>query len=183
MVFQDYSIYPWKKVLDNVRFGLDLAGVPKKQGNAQAVKYLAKLGLSDRSNEYPNVLSGGMKQRVAIARALAVEPEVLLMDEPFAAVDAQMREVLQEELLELWQADQRTVVFVTHSLDEAVLLADRIIVMSARPGRIVADLVVPFSRPRDPSIRSTAEFAQLEQELRSILRTEVTAQLADQAKE
>lgn len=183
MVFQDYSIYPWKKVLDNVRFGLDLAGVPKKQGNAQAVKYLAKLGLSDRSNEYPNVLSGGMKQRVAIARALAVEPEVLLMDEPFAAVDAQMREILQEELLALWQADQRTVVFVTHSLDEAVLLADRIIVMSARPGRIVADLVVPFSRPRNPSIRSTAEFAQLEQELRSILRTEVTAQLADQAKE
>jgi NitT/TauT family transport system ATP-binding protein len=105
------------------------------------------------------------------------------MDEPFAAVDAQMREVLQEELLELWQADQRTVVFVTHSLDEAVLLADRIIVMSARPGRIVADLVVPFSRPRNPSIRSTAEFAQLEQELRSILRTEVTAQLANQAKE
>lgn len=183
MVFQDYSIYPWKKVLDNVRFGLDLAGVPKKQGNVQAAKYLAKLGLSDRSNEYPNVLSGGMKQRVAIARALAVEPEVLLMDEPFAAVDAQMREILQEELLELWQADQRTVVFVTHSLDEAVLLADRIIVMSARPGRIVADLVVPFRRPRNPSIRSTPEFAQLEQELRSILRTEVTAQLANQAKE
>ena len=178
MVFQDYSIYPWKRVIDNARFGLDIAGVPKKEGNERALKYLAKLGLADRARSYPTTLSGGMKQRVAIARALAVEPEILLMDEPFAAVDAQLREILQEELLALWQADQRTVLFITHSLDEAILLADRVLVMSARPGRIIADIKVPFARPRDPSVRSTAEFAKLEGELRELLRNEVNSHLA-----
>ena len=139
---------------------------------------LKKLGLADRARSYPTTLSGGMKQRVAIARALAVEPEILLMDEPFAAVDAQLREILQEELLALWQADQRTVLFITHSLDEAILLADRVLVMSARPGRIIADIKVPFARPRDPSVRSTAEFAKLEGELRELLRNEVNSHLA-----
>ena len=174
VVFQDYSIYPWKRVIDNVRFGLDLQGMPRKEGNEVARHYLAKLGLADRARAYPAQLSGGMKQRVSIARALAVEPEILLMDEPFAALDAQMRLVLQDELLALWQADRRTVVFITHSLEEAILLGDRVVVMSARPGRIIASKAVPFSRPRDSEeVRSSPEFGALHQELWDLLRTEV----------
>jgi NitT/TauT family transport system ATP-binding protein len=179
MVFQDYSIYPWKKVLDNVRFGLDVMGVPKKDGNERARRYLARLGLADRADSYPSTLSGGMRQRVAIARALAVEPEILLMDEPFAALDAQLRQVLQDELLELWQADRRAVVFVTHSLEEAILLADRVVVMSARPGRIIEIQSVPFARPRHADIRTTPEFTALQARLWDLLRGEVEAHLAD----
>lgn len=178
-VFQDYSIYPWKRVLDNVRFGLDVAGVKRKEGMARARKYLDKLGLGDRARSFPDTLSGGMKQRVAIARALAVEPEILLMDEPFAALDAQMRQVLQDELLALWQSDQRTVLFITHSLEEAILLGDRVLVMSARPGRIVASKRVPFPRPRSAEVRSSPEFAALQAELWDLLRTEVDAHLAE----
>jgi len=178
MVFQDYSIYPWKRVLDNVRFGLDLAGVRKKDGNAKAMEYLTRLGLADRASAYPGELSGGMKQRVAIARALAVEPQILLMDEPFAALDAQMRHVLQDELLTLWQGDRRTVVFITHSLEEAILLGDRVVVMSARPGRIIASKPVPFERPRDAEeVRASAEFGTLHRELWDLLRAEVDSQM------
>jgi NitT/TauT family transport system ATP-binding protein len=181
MVFQDYSIYPWKRVIDNVRFGLDVQGVKKKDGNERARTYLAKLGLSDRATSYPDTLSGGMKQRVAIARALAVEPEILLMDEPFAALDAQMRHVLQDQLLDLWQSDRRTVLFITHSLEEAILLGDRVVVMSARPGRIIASKTVPFERPRSAEIRTSPEFAALHGELWDLLRTEVEAHMADSA--
>jgi NitT/TauT family transport system ATP-binding protein len=180
MVFQEYSIYPWKTVLENVRFGLDVAGVRKRTGNERARSYLAKLGLADRERARPDTLSGGMKQRVSIARALAVEPEILLMDEPFAALDAQLRTVLQEELLHLWQSDQRTVVFVTHSLEEAILLGDRVVVMSARPGRLLASVDVPFDRPRAPEIRTSPEFARLQSELWDMLRHEVEAHLAEQ---
>jgi NitT/TauT family transport system ATP-binding protein len=179
MVFQDYSIYPWKKVLDNVRFGLDIMGVPKKEGNERARRYLSRIGLADRADSYPSTLSGGMRQRVAIARALAVEPEILLMDEPFAALDAQLRQVLQDELLELWQADRRTVLFVTHSLEEAILLADRVVVMSARPGRIMEVQEVPFPRPRHADVRTTPEFAALQAKLWDHLRGEVEAHLAE----
>lgn len=180
MVFQEYSIYPWKTVLDNVRFGLDVSGIPKREGNERARRYLKKLGLADRERARPDTLSGGMKQRVSIARALAVEPEILLMDEPFAALDAQLRTVLQEELLDLWQADQRTVLFVTHSLEEAILLGDRVVVMSARPGRLLASVDVPFERPRHAEIRTTAEFAQLQGTLWELLRKEVEGYLAEQ---
>ncbi len=173
MVFQDYSIFPWKRVLDNARYGLDLQGVKKKEGNARAQKYLDKLGLGERARSWPDTLSGGMKQRVAIARALAIEPEILLMDEPFAALDAQMRQILQDELLDLWQADRRTVLFITHSLEEAILLGDRVLVMSARPGRIIADIPVPFERPRSNHIRESTEFAAMTAELWKLLRAEV----------
>lgn len=173
MVFQDYSIFPWKSVAANVRFGLDMAGVKRSVSGPRVDGWLAKLGLSDFADAYPSTLSGGMRQRVSIARALAVEPEVLLMDEPFAALDAQLRMILQEELLTLWQEDRRTVVFITHSLDEAILLGDRVVVMSARPGKVVADFRVPFERPRSPELRGTAEFAALEQEIWEILRVEV----------
>lgn len=178
MVFQDYSIFPWKKVIDNVRYGLDVEGVPKKQGNERAMTYLRKLGLGDRSKSYPDTLSGGMKQRVAIARALAIEPEILLMDEPFAALDAQMRQILQNELLALWEADRRTVVFITHSLEEAILLGDRVLVMSSRPGRIIAEKHVPFERPRPDALRGSVEFAELSAELWELLRAEVETDLA-----
>ncbi|GAA1787301.1 ABC transporter ATP-binding protein [Pseudarthrobacter sulfonivorans] len=177
MVFQDYNIFPWKSVAANVRFGLDLARVPKKVGKARVESLLARLGLSDFANAYPGTLSGGMRQRVSIARALAVEPEVLLMDEPFAALDAQMRLVMQDELLELWEKDRRTLVFVTHSLEEAILLGDRVIVMSARPGRVIADFRIPFERPRLPEIRGTAEFAALQEEIWGLLRSEVGGRL------
>jgi NitT/TauT family transport system ATP-binding protein len=173
MVFQDYSIFPWKRVLDNVRFGLDVAGVPKAEGNRRAMAWLERMGLADRARSYPGTLSGGMKQRVSIARALAVEPDILLMDEPFAALDAQMRHVLQDELLQLWQADRRTVLFITHSLEEAILLGDRVIVMSARPGRVLESVQVPFPRPRSADVRTSAEFAALHARLWDLLRGEI----------
>ncbi len=178
-VFQDYSVFPWKKVIDNVRFGLQLQGVPKRESRQRAMHYLARLGLADRAGDYPGSLSGGMKQRVAIARALAVEPEILLMDEPFAALDAQLRKVLQDELLELWQGDRRTVVFITHSLEEAVLLGDRVVVMSARPGTVLASKEVPFPRPRDAAVRDLPEFATFVASLWELLRVEVDRHLAD----
>lgn len=172
-VFQDHSVFPWKTVEENIRFGLDLVSNDHAENSRRARSWAERLGLSDFVDSFPSSLSGGMRQRVAIARALAVEPEVLLMDEPFAALDAQMRLILQEELLRLWQADRRTVLFVTHSLEEAILLGDRILVMSARPGKLVADFKVPFPRPRTAEIRGTAEFADLHEQMWSILREEV----------
>ncbi|GGM38861.1 ABC transporter ATP-binding protein [Dactylosporangium sucinum] len=177
MIFQDYGIYPWKRVLENVRFGLDVQGVDRRTADARARYWLERMGLADFAGAWPDNLSGGMRQRVSIARAMAAEPEVLLMDEPFAALDAQLRSLLQEELLEICQTEQRTVLFVTHSLSEAILLADRVVVMSARPGRILLDRTVPFDRPRSPEIRLSAEFSALENELWQTLRVEVSGQL------
>jgi NitT/TauT family transport system ATP-binding protein len=173
MVFQDYGIYPWKTVLANVRFGLDIAGVPRAAGNDRARQWLDRLGMADMARTYPHALSGGMRQRVAIARALAVEPEILLLDEPFAALDAQLRRVLGEELLRLWESERRTVLLVTHSVEEAIVLADRVVVMSARPGRVLADVPVPFARPHPPDLRTTVAFRCLENEIWELLRTEV----------
>ena len=173
MVFQDYGIYPWKTVEANVRFGLDLAGVAKRASRERVDHWLERLHLSEFRSAYPATLSGGMKQRVSIARALAVDPQLLVMDEPFAALDAQLRQVLQDELLELWQADRRTVLFVTHSLEEALVLGDRVLVMSARPGRIIQDIRVPFERPRRPEVRALPEFGALKERLWSHLRGEL----------
>ncbi|WSY44823.1 ABC transporter ATP-binding protein (plasmid) [Embleya sp. NBC_00888] len=173
MVFQNYGISPWKTVLANVRFGLDLRRVPRKEANARARDWLGRLGLADFADRYPAALSGGMQQRVSIARALAVEPEILLMDEPFAALDAQLRTILQDELLEICQADKRTVLFVTHSLEEALVLGDRVLVMSARPGRVIAERVPPFVRPRTGEVRRSPEFAAMQAELWELLRGEV----------
>ena len=173
MVFQDYGIYPWKTVLANVRFGLDVAGVPRSAGNERARQWLERLGLADSARAYPPSLSGGMCQRVAIARALAVEPEILLLDEPFAALDAQLRRLLGEELLRLWESERRTVLLVTHSVEEALVLADRVVVLSARPGQVLADFGVPFGRPRPPDVRRTVAFRSLEEEIWALLRAEV----------
>jgi len=173
VVFQDYSIYPWKTVADNVRFSLVAMRLSRPEMDRRVDYWLDKLGLSAFAKMYPSSLSGGMRQRVAIARAMVVESEILLMDEPFAALDAQLRRILQEDLLALWQENRRTVLFVTHNLDEAILLGDRVVVMSGRPGRVIADHRVPFPRPRHSSIRGSAEFAALEEELWQQLRTEV----------
>jgi NitT/TauT family transport system ATP-binding protein len=173
MVFQDYGIFPWKTVMANVRFGMEVSGVSRRDAEHRASDWLGRLGLRDFADHYPAALSGGMRQRVAIARALALEPELLLMDEPFAALDAQRRELLQEELLAIWQADRRTVLFVTHSLEEAIVLGDRVAVMSARPGRLLRSVDVPFDRPRTSDLRAAPEFGALKAELWEMLRGEV----------
>ncbi|MFI1028175.1 ABC transporter ATP-binding protein [Streptomyces sp. NPDC020951] len=172
MIFQDYGIYDWKTVRANVRFGLDVQRVPRREATARADDWLARMGLAGFADAYPATLSGGMRQRVAIARALAVEPEILLMDEPFAALDAQLRTILQDELLDLTQATRTTTLFITHSLEEAIVLGDRVLVMSARPGRIIAEHRPPFPRPRTGDIRSTPEFTALKDELWDLLRRE-----------
>lgn len=174
VVFQDYSVFPWKTIRDNVTFPLLQTGMRRAQARKVADHWLAQLDLAGFEKAYPETVSGGMKQRVAIARALAVQPELLLMDEPLAALDAQLRLLLQEKLLQLWQANQNTVVFVTHSIDEALLLGDRIAVMTARPGRIDTVIEVPFERPRDPDeIRASSDFAALRNEIWHRLRREL----------
>tara|TARA_B100000929_G_C15504507_1_gene418430 strand:- start:793 stop:1620 length:828 start_codon:yes stop_codon:yes gene_type:complete len=173
MVFQDYGIYPWKTVEGNIRFGLEISGISKSRTKEVAGHWLERMDLTAFAGSYPDTLSGGMRQRVAIARALAVEPEILLMDEPFAALDAQLRQLLQDELLAIWQKEQRTVLFVTHSLEEAIVLGDRVIVMSSRPGKIVLDQKVPFERPRSPELRAQSDFNEFKNELWLCLKGEV----------
>ncbi len=169
MVFQEYSLFPWKSVLDNVLFGPKMRGVKKKEALEEAEKYLELVGLQQFRNSYPHELSGGMKQRVAIARALANEPEVLLMDEPFGALDAQTRNALQHELLSIWQKNNTTILFVTHSVDEAVFLADKIVIMTARPGRIKEVIDVNIPRLRD---RTSPEANQLRNHILKLLAEE-----------
>ncbi|WNY23548.1 Aliphatic sulfonates import ATP-binding protein SsuB [Methanimicrococcus hongohii] len=149
MVFQEYSLFPWKTVLGNVMFGPQMQGFSKSEAESKAMTYLNLVGLSEFKNSYPYELSGGMKQRVAIARALANEPEIILMDEPFGALDAQTRNNLQNELLRIWEEEKRTIIFVTHSVDEAVFLSDRIVILSKRPGTIKKIIDVSIPRPRD----------------------------------
>ncbi|MEP7456145.1 ABC transporter ATP-binding protein [Phyllobacterium sp. SB3] len=157
-VFQQYALFPWRTALSNIEYALEVKGVSKRERTDRARYFLALFGLSGFEDRYPNQLSGGMQQRVAIARALASNPEVLLMDEPFAALDAQTREILQSELLKIWEKINTTVIFVTHSIDEAIYLADRIVVMTARPGTVKEIIDIDLPRPRDGDIRSSAEF-------------------------
>ena len=160
MVFQEFSLFPWRTVLKNVEFGLEIKGVGDKARGEIAEKYIELVGLQGFENHYPYELSGGMKQRVAIARALATEPSILLMDEPFGSVDAQTRNILQEELLEIWKRTKKTVLFVTHSVDEAVYLADRVAVMSARPGCLIKCLDIDIPRPRKRTSLEVNEFRE-----------------------
>jgi NitT/TauT family transport system ATP-binding protein len=148
VVFQSFALLPWRTVLANVAFSLELRQTPKKDCTKIARDYLQRVGLADFENHYPHELSGGMQQRAGLARALAVNPAILLMDEPFGAVDAQTRQLLQEELLDLWQREKKTVIFITHSMDEAVYLSDRVVVMTPRPGHVAEILDVPLARPR-----------------------------------
>ena len=158
MVFQEYSLFPWRSVIDNIAFGLEMKGLGKEERYKIADRYLDLVNLSQFRESYPSELSGGMRQRVAVARALALDPVLLLMDEPFGALDAQTRNMLQKELLEIWEETRKTVVFITHSVDEAVYLSDRIIVLTPRPGRICRVFDVDLPRPRD---RTSVEFAQV----------------------
>ena len=161
VVFQQYALFPWLTVKKNVMFALEMKGVKGKQAQDLAMQYLAKVDLEKFADHYPKELSGGMKQRVAIARAYAADPEVLLMDEPFGALDAQTRTQLQSELLETWERDQKTCFFITHDVDEAIILAQRVIIMSARPGRIkdIVDIDIPY--PRTQETKMTPRFLEL----------------------
>lgn len=175
MVFQEYALFPWRTVLENVAFGLEMRNVPRQERRAVALDYLGKVGLARFAGAFPHQLSGGMKQRVAIARALATGPDILLMDEPFAALDAQTRHLMQEELLRIWEAERKTVVYITHSLEEAVLLGDRVALMTARPGRIKEVYSIDLPRPRHLALRTTVEFNRLVQAIWDDLVQEVNA--------
>ncbi len=161
VVFQQYALFPWLTVLKNVEFGLKLKGITGEQATQEAMKYLKMVDLEQFAGSYPKELSGGMKQRVAIARAYAVNPQVLLMDEPFGALDAQTRTQLQTELLETWEKERKTCFFITHDVDEAIILAQKVIIMSARPGRIkeIVDITIPY--PRTQETKMSAEFLEL----------------------
>jgi NitT/TauT family transport system ATP-binding protein len=158
LVFQEPSLLPWRTVIANITFGLECQNIPRQEAREKARRLIGLVGLDGFAEAFPYQLSGGMQQRVNLARALAVDPEILLMDEPFAALDAQTRELMQAELLSVWQRTGKTVLFVTHQIDEAIYLSDRVVVLSGRPGR-VADIIVPkLSRPRDLSVKHTLEF-------------------------
>jgi NitT/TauT family transport system ATP-binding protein len=177
LVFQDHGIFPWMNVLENVAFGLEMRGVTKKQREKESMEFIEKVGLSDFENYYPRELSGGMKQRVGLARAFVQDPEVLLMDEPFAALDAQTRLIMSDELLRIWQEYRKTVVYITHSIDEAVLLGDRVAVMTGRPGKLRKIIPVDLGRPRDPSIRRDHRFQDLQSEIWELVEEEAKKSL------
>ena len=162
MVFQKYTSFPWLTVADNIAYGMKINGVPEAQRKETVDRLLQSVGLSEFANVYPETLSGGMQQRVAIARTLALRPSVILMDEPFGALDAQTRSDMQQLLLQIWDETACTILFVTHDVEEAVYLADRIFIMSSHPGTIVEDVEVPFDRPRDLGLKEKSEFHELQ---------------------
>ena len=166
MVFQDFALFPWRSVLHNVEFGMEVAGVPKEERRERALKYIKAVGLEKFANSRIHELSGGMKQRVGIARAMVMHPAVILMDEPFGALDAQTRNIMQDMLVKIVEHSDRTILFVTHSVDEALYLSDRIVVLSKRPSTIYKIIDVPWGRPRD---RTDAEFTQLRKRILSYL--------------
>ena len=179
MVFQAFALMPWASVLRNVAFGLELRGTPKREREELARDLVRKVGLAGFEKSLPAELSGGMRQRVGIARALAVNPSVLLMDEPFGALDEQTKRMMQEELLRIWEMERKTVIFVTHSIDEAILLADRCVLMSARPGRIHEIETIHLPRPRSRADETSAEFIETKARLWDHLRS---LQLAEEPK-
>jgi NitT/TauT family transport system ATP-binding protein len=174
IVFQHFGLLPWKTVVDNVAFGLRIARLPRQRVAEKVAHYIHLVGLAGFENHYPYQLSGGMQQRVGLARALAIDPEILLMDEPFASVDAQTREVLQEELLQLHDRERKTMIFITHSIDEAIILGDRVAVMASRPGRVKEVLQVNFPRPRDPAaVRAQPRYTEIRNHIWEELRPTV----------
>ena len=174
MVFQEQSIFPWMAVRDNVAYGLRMRGVPRAERYEIADRFIRMTGLTRFAHCYPNQLSGGMKQRVSVARAFANDPEILLMDEPFGALDEQTRIILQQELLKIWENSRKTTVFITHSIDEALCLGDRVMIMTAHPGRIKEIIPVDLPRPREiATIRTTLHYNKLFQDIWLSLREEV----------
>jgi NitT/TauT family transport system ATP-binding protein len=174
-VFQQDSLLPWRTVMDNVIFGLEVLKKPHRESVEMARELIALVGLTGHEKHYPHELSGGMRQRVNLARALAVDPEVLLMDEPFAALDAQTRELMQRELLRIWEKKRKTVIFITHQIDEAVFLADRVLALGSRPGRIKEAITIPFERPRDLGLKRRADFAGYVERVWQLIESEAPA--------
>jgi NitT/TauT family transport system ATP-binding protein len=179
VVFQEHALFPWRSVHDNIVFGLEVRGVPAAAREATARRLLELVGLTGFADRYPHHLSGGMRQRVAIARALAVEPALLLMDEPFSALDAQSRALMQLELLTLWERTRRSILYVTHQIQEAVLLGDRVVVMTRRPGRVLAVRPVPLPRPRDERTMLDPAFVALVDECWQLIKHDSRDALAD----
>ena len=180
VVFQEYAIFPWRTVLENVAFGLEMRGISKKIRTEIAREWLQKVGLSKFANYFPDQISGGMKQRVAIIRALANDPEILLMDEPLGALDAQSRLLIQEELLKLWDETKKTVLYVTHSLDEAIFLGDEVLLMSANPGRIIERYPITIERSRSINTMNSGDFTKIRSEIWEKLAIEVDRSMASQ---
>ncbi|MGJ4905672.1 ABC transporter ATP-binding protein [Bradyrhizobium sp. HKCCYLRH2060] len=172
MVFQSYTLFPWLTVRENIAFGLRERGVPESERNAIADRFIQQIGLKGFENHWPKQLSGGMQQRCAIARALANDPKILLLDEPFGALDNQTRVLMQEMLLGIWERDQKTVLFVTHDIEEAIFLGSRVLVMSARPGRIKADIKIELPHPRSYKVKTSPEFVALKERLVEEIRAE-----------
>jgi ABC-type nitrate/sulfonate/bicarbonate transport system ATPase subunit len=175
VVFQEYALFPWLTVVQNIEFGLRERGMPKSERRERVRRQIASVGLSGFEQRYPQELSGGMRQRVAFARVLVNDPKILLMDEPFAALDAQTRTMMQRELLSMWSAERRTAIFITHNIEEAILLGDRVVVMTARPGRIKEIVAIDLARPRDVT---SAEFNDIRRRVTALLEDEVQAAFA-----
>jgi NitT/TauT family transport system ATP-binding protein len=173
LVFQDHCVFPWMTVLDNVAFGLEFKRMPRSDRHEQALEFIEQVGLGDFAKSYPNELSVGMRQRVSLARAFVARPQILLMDEPLAALDALTKHILQEDLLTTWNRHRPLIVYVTHDLTEAILMGDRIVIMSGRPGTILEEIEIPFSRPRNLQERSHPEIAEIERHLWSVLEAHV----------
>lgn len=177
LVFQDHCVFPWLTVLENVAFGLEFKSMPRAERHERALEFIEQVGLGGFSTNYPNELSVGMRQRVSLARAFVARPQILLMDEPLAALDALTKLVLQEDLMKIWNQDRPLIVYVTHDLTEAILLGDRVLIMSGRPGTILEDIDIPFSRPRNLQERSHAEIIEIERYLWSVLEEDVRTSL------
>ena len=175
MMFQEFSLFPWKTVAGNIAWGLEVQGAPRKKIEETVAHYLDLTGLADFRNHYPAELSGGMKQRAALARVLAFDPKVLLMDEPFGALDAQTRETMQEELTRVWERTRKTIVFVTHDIEEAVYLGDRVVVLSARPGRIREEIKIDLARPRGLEIKKSMQCHEYRNTIWDLIRSESRA--------
>lgn len=173
MVFQQYALFPWQTVMQNVAFGLKLKGVPKAAREERAQHYINMVGLAGFENSYPKELSGGMRQRVAIARVLTNDTDVILLDEPFAALDAMTRQVLQEQLVKIYEANHKTIVFITHSIDEALLLSTRMIVLGAKPGRIVKDIENDLPHPRNAKVQLSQRYNDIKTEVWDVVQEEV----------
>lgn len=173
MVFQDPCLLPWRTVFKNVIYGLECQGLDGPEGRERASHFLRLVGLAGFEDHYPHELSGGMQQRCNLARALTVDPEVLIMDEPFAALDAQTREIMQQELLRIWRETRKTVLFITHQINEAIYLADRIVIFTARPGRVKSTLKIDVPRPRPLSIKRAKQFLEYEDQVWNLIEEEV----------
>jgi NitT/TauT family transport system ATP-binding protein len=178
VVFQDASLLPWRTVLGNVLYGLECVGVPAAEARPRAARFIDMVGLSGFEHHYPYELSGGMQQRVNLARALVMDPKILLMDEPFASLDAQTREVMQEELLRIWAQAKKTVLFITHQIDEAIYLSDRVVVFSGRPGKVKETIAIDMERPRSLGVKRQPRFHAIEDRIWSLIEEDVKGRMA-----